>query len=216
MKALIKIGTDIDVENPCDDGFWKLSSFSRRHSAYADPEDFGIRPSRQQHSGYEIDNKTIANQLKHEQAFLLSYYAHGNCIWGLQGEVPECPFDSVWIAGILQLQEPKDIPIHRRKEAARQFLKSYTDWCNGDVLYYQIEDAEDGLDVDGCGGYYLHDIDYMLHTIAESLVRYGFTEYQGHNRDCVQTLECYSFDKIFDKYKKDPATQESDASGHTA
>lgn len=147
---------DDSPEDPCAMGEWTVHSFSPRHNAYKDPQSF--------------DFDAMRPQFEEGSAFMLSYFEHGQCQWSLQDEGADCPWDSVSKAGILVWQgKPEDMPgtLEERREWARGFLKTYTDWCNGEVYGYALTD-EAGEHVDGCSGYYGHDLDYMFQEIRRA------------------------------------------------
>lgn len=135
----ITLGHDSDVENPLEWTDWKLYSFNRRHINFRHPDEF-FPP------GIGLRRKLDAGT-----AFVLSYYGHGNCVWSLQGEGPKCPWDTTRTAGILIWEgKPKRIGADRR-EAARNILKEYTLWCNGECYYYTILDEDTGEYLDNMG-----------------------------------------------------------------
>lgn len=142
----IKLLYSPDVESPCENDGWKVYSFSTRHKNYADPEHFR-----------DANGKTtlgIRNKLRAGTAFFLSYYEHGNCQWSLNGEGPYCPWDSRNMAGIIVWEQDIDNlgpkTYEERESDARAFLKVYTDWVNGDIYFFSIE--QDGHPIDSCRG----------------------------------------------------------------
>jgi len=150
----VEIWHDQDAPNPMDnDGSWKLYSFSTRHVNFKHPDEFrGIGFTRKLQVG---------------TAFLLSYYEHGNCVWSLRNEGPQCQWDSVRTAGILVWEEsPSNMgakTLEERAKDARAFLKDYTAYCNGECYGYTITD-EQGEIINSCGGYF--DLDWIKEEIA--------------------------------------------------
>lgn len=142
MLLRIEFDPDVDRDWVLDD-LWTIYSFGRKHGNYRHPDNF-LPP-----------DKGLKKKLKNRTAFFLSYFEHGNCVWSLQGEGPKCPWDSVYCAGLL-LWEGKPTDLDRtpkqRKEQARRFLERYTDYCNGDVFRFELEDDEGKL-LDSCGGF---------------------------------------------------------------
>ena len=116
-------------DDPNEDGLWRVHSFCRRHMHFTDPDEFATPES--------------VDAVKEGQAFYLSYFEHGNCVWSLMDEGPQCRFDSVRIAGYLEYYgEGKPT-----EADAREFLEYYTDWCNGSLYDVQLLD-EDGDYID--------------------------------------------------------------------
>lgn len=162
-KYTVTIEVDSDVESPMDeDCQWTLYSFNSRHSNYRDPEALGLGPLNE-FGEVAIPSLGLRRRLHVGTAFIVSYYEHGDCKWGLQGGVPSCPWDSRRVAGLLVWERPiKELGASALKDAherylmrrkyAEGFLESYTAWSNGDCYWYSIEDAA-GETVDSCGGF---------------------------------------------------------------
>jgi hypothetical protein len=155
---------------------WTVYSFSRKHTSFKDPDEF-----RDDDGDWKLD---LREKLKSGHAFVLSYFEHSGCVWSLQGQGPECRWDSVHTAGIMIYDEAECGPMgaetleDRAKDAAG-FLETYTCWCNGEVYGYQIEDVshckECGHEIvkedpDGsCWGFYGNDIEYMASEVRAAL-----------------------------------------------
>lgn len=175
IKLVIKFWNDDCAESPADnDGQWKPYSFSHRHSNFTDPSDLGF--DEDGHPEKELQAKLDAGL-----AFTLSYFEHGQCVWSIQGDGPQCRWDNVSFAGLLVWEhEEDDIGAttyeDRRKDAAA-FIERFTLWCNGEVYGYTMEafrvcgscdqdvelsDEEAELDLPSVGGYYPDDIDGMV------------------------------------------------------
>jgi len=131
---------------PTEFSDWKLVSFNQRHNSFGEIEDL----------------EELKKRIKEGTAFSLSYFEHGQCSWSLSGEGSNCPWDSVSYAGVLYW-EGEGKP---EEEWARGFLEEYTNWCNGNVYGYTIED-EDGEEVDSCWGFY--DAEYMFAEIGHNI-----------------------------------------------
>lgn len=171
MKIIL-LWHDQDAESPTEyDGAWKLYSFSRRHKAFKHPDHF-----------FEDGalNAELQRKLDSGLAFLLSYYEHGLCVWSLKGTGPQCPWDSVDVAGILVWEHAEDemgaTTVEARTKDAASFLESYTAWCNGQVYGFTIEDERtlpcghtERVDLESCGGYYGNDLKCMAEAIREGL-----------------------------------------------
>lgn len=171
MKYKVDLSYYADAENPCDfqDGF-TVHSFSKRHVNFLDPSKIGIFPD--DYGDPEVSSKDEngkPNKYKklfdRGLMFALSYYEHSNCVWSLKGEGPSCRWDSVSLAGVIVLDEEifKGMRWKKKENAAREFLKEYTAWCNGEVYAFSIED-ENGEVVDSCCGFY--DAKHMFETIS--------------------------------------------------
>lgn len=153
-NLVLTIGYDSDAECPSEFDGWRLVSFGRRHVNYEDPNKWLGRTAAGIITGANVG---INSKLRAGTAFILSCFEHGNCQWGLQGEVFQCQWDTAQVAGILVWEQdvgnlgPKTYK--DRQQDARIFLETYTNWANGNVYGYILE-TEDGKDVDSCWGYY--------------------------------------------------------------
>ena len=169
----IRIYPDCDAPNPLED--WSemgtLLSLNRRHANY--------HPA-------SIDDLLDNNP----DAVPLSYYEHGLCLWSVAGELPagaNCPFDSVGIAGILasrlrNAESAKNYGGWTRRQfmrkRARQACDAYTQWCNGDVYGYDVENIsvcphcgeQTSEAIDSCWGFYGLD---NCRNEAQSAIREG-------------------------------------------
>lgn len=139
----VTINHDQDVECPTEYDGWKLYSFCTKHNNYKNPN---IILSA---------NIGLKRKLTVGTAFVLSYYEHSGSIWSLKGEGPQCQFDTVPLAGILIWEEtPKNLGAKtyiERQNDARNFLKVYNAWMNGECYGYLIE--REGEVIDSCGGF---------------------------------------------------------------
>jgi hypothetical protein len=176
--APAKLAVRIEYDSSCDDpsptkdgcSGWRLISFGRRHLNYQDPCKVGLRYATGGPSSYEVEDEGLRADLEAGRAFLLSYYEHGNCLWSLREEGPDCRWDSVRTAGLLVWEGDAPCPYtshEKASESARAFLESYTAWANGECYGYSIED--DGEHVDSCWGYYGNDADLMVEEIKSAI-----------------------------------------------
>lgn len=120
---------DGDAQNPCDDGNFTVYSLGRNHLNSI---------------GLERANELLEEHGK--RAFRLSYFEHGSCVWSLQGQGPQCEFDSVSFAGVLVIEGDDDFDF---ESYAKSALEEYTSWCNGDVYGYTIKAYKLLRDSDG-------------------------------------------------------------------
>ena len=165
LIAFFQISYDEYAENPMnDDCNGKIISLNRNHNNF-DPDGF--------HDAIKNNPHTLP----------LSYYEHGNSVWSLQGEGPQCRFDSVYLAGAwvpdqdvmdnIHALNAKDEVVALR-EYARGVLKVYNQYCNGQAyicrikLYNLMKDEEgepihveeyytntrETIDEECCGGFF--------------------------------------------------------------
>ncbi len=161
-KYRVNLLNDSDAENPADtDEGFRIVSFNRRHSNFQHPEEFGLKVN--EHGDCNFTNSEYADLAKDGHLFVLGYYEHGQCSWFLKGEGgpgTSCPWDGVSVAGLLILDRKsfEGTTDDQRAEAARSFLKIYTNWCNGAVYGYSIDKLNDDEEVeehvDSCFGFY--------------------------------------------------------------
>lgn len=140
----LRIKYDHGNESPCEWGNWMVHSFSRDHVGFTDPDE--------------------APDVNEPGNFALSYTEHGNCEWTLlNGTGFADRFDSVRFAGVLEWTGGDS---HTPTEAnAEAFIRTYTDWCNGNVYWLCVEREKrceccgnvEWEHVDSCGGFYFSD-----------------------------------------------------------
>lgn len=185
----ITIDYDSDVECPTEWGCeWSLYSFCRKHGNFKQPYSFITWDNERNVVGSNIG---MRRKLNVGTAFLLSYFEHGQCVWSLKGEGPQCQWDTAQVAGILIWEHPvKELgpkTYTGRVKDARIFLDTYTKWCNGDCYYYCIEDAEENC-VDSCGGYI--GTEYMIRMLKEEHPELfdgsADVEYKGRAEDILK------------------------------
>jgi hypothetical protein len=146
------------AEHPLEYSDWKVVPFE----CYDDMEKY-LKTTLPEFKTIGLTNKYKAGTL-----FMLSRYEHSGVQWGLKGEVHQCRFDTTHLAGLLiyegKLRElPKEYKA--RKEIARDIMKRYTQWCNGEVYSFMLTDGDE--QIDACCGWY--DTDEMLDSIISSL-----------------------------------------------
>lgn len=137
----------------------KLISFNSKHKSFAHPESLGLYTYRD--GSYSFTSKGIGLRRKVETswAFILDCYQHGNTVWGLAGEAPQCRWDTAKAAGVLILDAKSfkrsyiNKDYESRRQWARDILKEYNDWCNGEVYRFEVFDGEGG-EVDSVSGYF--------------------------------------------------------------
>ena len=167
---VVEIDYDQDPECPTDwDGSWTLISFNTRHKSYRNPLDFLSSEINNETGVPDILDEEMKEKYEKGLLFFLSYFEHGQCVWSLKNELPvgcNCCFDSVRVAGIVVWENDEEElgpkTIEERKEDARNFLKIYTQWCNGEIYGYRAYlksfcdhcDNEIQEERDSCWGFY--------------------------------------------------------------
>ena len=168
MTKIVRLTVERDEFADCPSEYdgWKLYSFNRRHINYRDLDtlfehvdaDGTVFPR----------NIGLSRMLNVGTAFIVSCYEHSGSVWGLRGEVFQCQWDTAQLAGILIWEDKVDnlcpkpykdadavkravLRYQDREEDARQFLKLYTQWVNGENYNVVVED-EDG-ETQSTGGY---------------------------------------------------------------
>jgi len=152
----VRIEYDPDCENPCteQDGLGFIHSFSHRHVNHIDIGKARIM--------MESDPDIVP----------LAYYEHGNCIWmvsegphpaGVEFQWDGTRFAGIWVPDdcVRESYQGQD-GLSRHDWMVRQAeacCEIYTQWCNGEIYYYIIED-EDGENVDSLGG--LYGLEYAI------------------------------------------------------
>jgi len=165
-KYRIGIETDDCPENPLDYSEYELISFSTRHTNFGNPEELGW------FKGGPYPTPKLKKLMEQDLAFILHYYEHGQCSWQLQDapHIPgsDCPWDSVSCAGLLIWKDDiADAPAkERRVEYAKGQVETYTDWVNGSVYSWFIENKRgDTIEsLSGCFG-----LEYTEQSLTEAL-----------------------------------------------
>lgn len=166
-KLILTLHNDHDAENPCDSDGWKLYSFGRKHVNFKHPDEFGVlRDGTSSKVGFR-------RKLEVGTAFVLGYFEHGNSCWFHADERPagtegDFRWDGVAVSGVLVWEQPvRNLgpkTFDERKADARNFLKSYTAWANGECYGYTLE-TDDGEPVDSCFGFL--DVEHMFSEIRQ-------------------------------------------------
>lgn len=146
-------------ENPNDeDTLFHVHSFSTRHINFTDPDKLLACeyefPEGHEDEGFTCDEMPTSHGEgrieDHDwigpKGFFLSYFEHGLCRWGLEGTMsgmPDFRWDGVQFAGWLEVKEDNDWFLEKSEEEQHQIAASYmdyyTDWCNGEVYGYTLE-----------------------------------------------------------------------------
>ncbi len=151
----LEIGIDHDTDCP-DSGYdgWRLVSFGRKHANYEDPGKY-VRSFNRSTKEVTPGNVGLRRKLEVGLAFWLQFHEHSLGRWDLKGEGPQCPWDSVPLAGILVWTgKPSDIgakTLEGRAEDARGFLEGFNDWANGNCYWFRLSD-ENGEEIESFGG----------------------------------------------------------------
>lgn len=166
MDYILSIEVDQDAPCPMEgDGQWTLVSFNRHSIHYDNPEKY----LRVTNDGSRVVPADIglASKMRAGLAFVLQYYEHGLGRYDIQGNGPQCQWDTTNFGGILIWNHnPKDMGSRTyadRQKDAESFLEEYNGWMNGDAYGYSLDDREGNI-VDGCWGYI--GTDYMSQEIA--------------------------------------------------
>lgn len=161
----VELDFDHDPESPNEWWQWTLHSFNRRHGNFLDPVGLINR------DGTGATAK-MRRKLESGLAFVLGYFEHGNSVWFLADEPPlgvEFRWDGVRVAGLLEFagdgrRAPRSY--EERRKWARDYLRTYTQWANGEVYWFQATD-EDGETVASCGS--LYGPDDVVHCLQDSI-----------------------------------------------
>lgn len=150
------------------------------------------------------DMLKLLDSLHDGYAYWLDYFEHGNCSWSRSGHGQQCQWDNSRHAGILYWEHPRedigniDAPPEERLEQlakdADGFLECYTDWCNGWVYGYSIDDAITDEHIGSCYGFFGSDEKYMMEQLKEELPEHAvivkFKSNHGHDADDVAGVPC--------------------------
>ena len=75
--------------------------------------------------------------------FAVDVYEHGQIMYSLSGNGPQCDFDTARGGAAIAIPNDKhESPFTNTEEAAAAILSEYTSWCNGDV-YFMTEMTRD-------------------------------------------------------------------------
>jgi hypothetical protein len=171
----VYIGHDDEAVGPVDEGAagWKLHSFCTRHRSFRHPDSLKVEVS-QDRIG-RVKDRTLKRKLECGLAFWLGYFEHGDCIWFRSDSPPagvEFQWDGVRYAGLLvwygKTSWLQATSLAERTEAADRFLARYTDWANGDMYWYRIDDDQ-GQTLDSSGPWYGSELDVMFRDIASEV-----------------------------------------------
>lgn len=159
-----------DIES----GLFTVHSFSKRHEAFTDP---GILLACYV-CGYEKEDHPVLDESADDgsyeceayqgpSGFFLSYFEHGQCLWGRAGtmsRMPDFRWDGVGIAGFLEIHEDwfLELPIEEQQRQVDNFLTEYTSWCNGEVYGFAIEEIEESR----CDLGFTHESSTLLESLG--------------------------------------------------
>lgn len=237
---------DAYQESPdSNDEFWTLHSFSTSHRSFKDPDIVlactECRDSRDQYQHTNVpqendgdfkyadwaeefrsENPEDLHEYQPPEGFLLSYFEHGSCRWGLAGSMsgmPDFQWDGVRVAGFLEIHpEVGGIDGDRtwydsktqdeKEEMASSFLEEYTDWANGEIYGYVLEsldprECDQGYehdnpeDLDSCWGFI--GFDYFQEAVSEATRNVGAT---AENTEVVD--EAYGMADYGDFFQPEP------------
>lgn len=186
-----KIMGDTDPSNPLED--WDatgtIHSFSSRHVNSIDES--GLEELQEEHG---------------EDVVFLSYFEHGNCLWGVKGTMngmPDFRWDGVGTAGVwvpdkYLLEEAEGLEPEARREKmvewAKQACEVYTLWCNGEVYGVEVKVYKAKYSEDG--DLYDQEEDYRFETPVYDSSCWGFfgysvaeealEEYRGYGESATQ------------------------------
>jgi len=190
---IVRLMHDDSPECPADfDGQWKVYSFSNRHKSYRNPDDF-FTVKHDKHGDRVIIPRSpgLRRKLDVGLAFVLSYYEHGLCSWSRAGHGPQCRWDNTPFAGLLVWEhKAKDMGAKTYEDRAKDadaFLEMYTNWCNGSVYGFSVEEEvtldcghTERRDLDSCFGFY--DAKYMAEEVR-AIVQGDDVRFEGAAAD---------------------------------
>jgi len=204
----LTIDQDYDPEPPDTHTWGRVVSFNTRHTNFEHPDTYlrrdcptcdgsGIVGGDGDNPNYSDDCPTcygygeVSTSLQDHPDVLavLSYYEHGLCKWMVgPSTVPDYgSFDTANVAGVLVYngddeERPTwdDFTDERRARIMDTIVQDYTEWCNGNVYAYQLEEypkcptchqdvTEDGEYVEGCAGFIGRDA--LLEGIADTFLQ---------------------------------------------
>ena len=198
LIAFIAIHQDDTPVNPCEDwdGFGEIRSLSTKHINNISIE--------------EVED-LIQDDIGKEQTIPLSYFEHGNSIWGVKGTMngmPDFNWDGVDFAGVWipdkecintvdhyeKLAKEKNEEFNRNdkfKELAAQACKTYTAYVNGEVYGYNIELFRLQIDGDGDSIEEHGNYDHMDNLFEDSCWGFYGDDYDYMKETVIDNLECH-------------------------
>lgn len=121
---------------------------------------FNPRSNLKQQNEFDTPEDVVEFCLENDYvALMLHRYEHGQVMFtaGTVGDKPGYPYNDQWDAGIdgfiLIPNEGYEQPAI---EVANSYLSTVSDWCNGSIYGYTIED-DDGEELDSCWGFIGYD-----------------------------------------------------------
>ncbi len=163
-KVTIKLYQDFAPENPRQwDNPSKLLIFGGRNCIDVNELDMTIRT--EDYSGWEEIEQVVMDAFPGCELLPVYRYEHGSVAYNTTGF--SCPWDSGRVGLIVCTRETmieewgKKRATKAVREKARKYMagevETYSQWANGDVYGYVVEDKE-GNHLDSCWGFY--GIDY--------------------------------------------------------
>ena len=198
LIAFVAIHTDDTPVNPCEDwdGFGDIRSLSTKHMNNISIEEVEC---------------LIEDDIGKEQIIPLSYFEHGNCIWGVKGtmsNMPDFNWDGVDFAGVWipddeciksvdhwekeAIEKGEEFNRNDKfKEMATQACKTYTAYCNGEVYGYkfelyrlQIDGDENPIEENG-------NYEHMDNLFEDSCWGFYGNDIKYMKESIVDNLECH-------------------------
>jgi hypothetical protein len=114
------------------------------------------------HRNYDADAVREAME-GNPDAVALSYYEHGECLWGVAGELGKVPgvefhfdgveFAGVWVPDAGALENIGAVTGEERRRKLREYATgvcaAYTSYCNGECYWYSVQAYALKRDEDG-------------------------------------------------------------------
>lgn len=97
----------------------------------------------------------VQAKLRAGKMFTISYSRYSSADGGfyrLDGGIPTGEIDSRDVNGFVTLEHVEGMTYDQRRELAIATLKEYTDYCQGNVYWIEIETV-DGREIDTCSGF---------------------------------------------------------------
>ncbi len=151
-KYIANVTPDDFVDDPTDWGYFTIEQYDRDKIHHVSVEDH-----------YTEERKVLPGlqaKIRAGLAWPLGCYEHGGITYSLQGEGMQCRFDSTNNIGVLFLTDAKGLSYEERERMARDCLKEYNAFCNGEVYTVQIQRDTGYIESDYCGG--ITDVDEYI------------------------------------------------------
>lgn len=156
-KYICKVTPDEYADDPSEYGSYSITVMTRRDmetiNKYFKNEGIG--------ANFKAKYQKLAEQKK---VFLIDKYEHSGVIYSLHGEGMQCKWDTTSPCGVMELTDVDDMEPSEREQYARDCLKEYNSWINGEVYTIEIT-TENGAEVDYMSGIY--DVDAEIEGILK-------------------------------------------------